>query len=227
MENHVPDLVLIPALFCDEALYAPVLPKLAEHATVHVMAAPRDTMEESVAAILKQAPPKFVVAGVSYGASLAIEIALAAPDRVIGLWIMGSSAPAPDPEQSAGLVQGIEANTDGVIEMLSGAVVKPSNTAAAEVFTTMAKRVGRDVATKQARSLAAKRSFEEHAASLKMPVLAIWGAEDAISPPDPAHAFVERIPNAEWHEIPDCGHLPTLEMPAEVTRIATSWLAKL
>ena len=49
----MPDLVLIPALFCDEALYAPVLPKLAEHATVHVMAAPRDTMEESVAAILE------------------------------------------------------------------------------------------------------------------------------------------------------------------------------
>ena len=223
----MPDLILIPALFCDEALYAPVEAKLAEHATVHVLAAPRDTMEESVTAILDQAPPKFAVGGVSYGASLAIEIALAAPERVIGLWIMGSSAPAPDPEQSAGLVQGIETNTDGVIGMLSGVVVKPSNIAAGETFTTMAKRVGRDVATKQAKSLAAKRSFEEHAASLKMPVLAIWGAEDAISPPEPARAFVERIPNAEWHLIPDCGHLPTLETPAEVGGIATSWLAKL
>ena len=221
------DLVLIPALFCDEALYALVQPKLAAHANVHVLAAPRDTMAESVAAILEQAPATFILGGTSYGANLAIEVALAAPDRVVGLWIMGSSAPAPDPEQSAGLVQGIETNTDGVIEMLSGVVVKPSNTAAAETFKVMAKRVGRDVAAKQAKSLAAKRSVEDRTADLPMPVLAIWGAEDAISPPDPAHAFVSKLPDAEWHLIEDCGHLPTLEKPTEVVAIAERWLATL
>ena len=60
-----------------------------------------------------------------------------------------------------------------------------------------------------------------------MPVLAIWGAEDKITPPASARAFVDRIPNGEWHEIAACGHLPTLEKPAEVAKIAGAWLDKI
>jgi pimeloyl-ACP methyl ester carboxylesterase len=229
MEPPLPDkhLVLIPALFCDDALYAPVKAELAKHATVHVIAAPRDTMEESVAAILEQAPQSFVVAGTSYGASLAIEVALAAQDRVKGLWIMGSNAGAPDPDQSAGLVQGIESNTEGVIGMLAGVVAHPSNADAIQTFKDMAARVGPEHAGKQAKSLAAKRSVEAHASTLGMPVLAIWGAEDKISPPESARGFVADVPNAEWHEIAGCGHLPTLEKPAEVAKIAGAWLDKI
>ena len=114
------DLVLIPALFCDDGLYAEVLPQLSQHMRVHVIGAPRDTMAESVKAILDQAPETFVLAGTSYGAALAVEVALAAPDRVKGLWIMGNDPAGGDPEQGPGLVQGIEANTDGVIDMLAG-----------------------------------------------------------------------------------------------------------
>ena len=217
------DLVLIPALFSDEELFAKVKPQLEKVATVHVIAAPRDTMTESVTAILDQAPQTFVLGGVSYGAALAVEVALAAPDRVKGLWLMGNDPAAGDPEQGGGLVTEIETSTDGVIDMLSGAVVAPENKAAGETFKTMAKRVGAGVAAKQARSLATRRSVEAHAASLTIPVLAIWGEHDQIVPIDKGRAFVKDIPNAEWHELPGCGHLPTLEKPAEVAAIVSAW----
>ena len=226
MTDMPKDLVLIPALFCDDGLYAEVLPELSKHMNVHVIGAPRDTMAESVAAILDQAPETFVLAGTSYGAALAVEIALAAPDRVKGLWIMGNDPAGGDPEQGPGLVQGIETNTDGVIDMLAGAVVLPKHEAAAATFKTMAKRVGRDAAAKQARSLATRRSVEDHAASLKMPVLAIWGEDDKIAPIEKGQAFVKDIPQAEWHPLAGCGHLPTLEKPKEVVDIFTSWLSK-
>ena len=200
MTDMPKDLVLIPALFCDEGLYADVLPQLSQHMTVHVIAAPRDTMAESVTAILDQAPKTFVLAGTSYGAALAVEIALAAPDRVKGLWIMGNDPAGGDPRAGPGaLVQGIETNTDGVIDMLAGLVVLPKHEAAAAAFRTMAKRVGRDAAVKQAKSLATRQSVEDHAAALKMPVLAIWGEDDKIAPIEKGKAFVERIPHAEWH----------------------------
>ncbi len=224
MTDMPKELVLIPALFCDNGLYAEVEPGLAKHINVHVVAAPRDTMAESVKAILDQAPPTFVLAGTSYGAALAVEIALAAPDRVKGLWIMGNDPAAGDPEQGGGLVQGIESNTDGVIEMLAGLVVAPAHQAAAGMFKTMAKRVGRDVAVQQAKSLATRRSVQDHAAALTMPVLAIWGENDQIAPIAKGKAFVEHIPHAQWHALPDCGHLPTLEKPTEVVAIATKWL---
>ena len=218
------DLVLIPALFSDQALYAEVMPDISKHIRVHVLAAPRDTMAESVKAILDQAPQSFIVAGTSYGAGLAVEVALAAPDRVKGLWIMGNDPAAGDPEQGGGLVQGIESNTDGVIDMLSGLVVLPSHEAAVGTFKTMAKRVGRDVAVKQAKSLATRRSVEDHAAELTMPVLAIWGEGDQIAPIAKGKAFVDKIPHAQWHALADCGHLPTLEKPAEVVAIVATWL---
>lgn len=219
------DLVLIPALFCDEGLYADVRPQLARHLTVHVVAAPRDTMAESVTAILDQAPKTFILGGTSYGAALAVEIALAAPDRVKGLWIMGNDAAGGDPEQGAGLVRGIETNTEGVIEMLAGLVVLPKHEAAATTFRTMARRVGRDAAVKQAKSLATRQSVEDHANALAMPVLAIWGEDDKIVPIEKGKAFVAGIPHAEWHPLPECGHLPSLEKPAEVAGIFTSWLS--
>ena len=227
MTDTARDLVLIPALFCDKGLYDEVEPGLAKHVNVHVIAAPRDTMAESVKAILEQAPAKFVLAGTSYGAALAVEVALAAPDRVEGLWIMGNDPAAGDPEQGGGLVQGMERNTDGVVGMLAGLVVAPAHQAAAGTFKTMAKRVGRDVAAKQARSLATRRSVEGLAASLTMPVLAIWGEDDQIAPVAKGKGFVEHIPHAEWHALPGCGHLPTLEMPTEVVAIATKWLGGL
>ncbi len=219
------DLVLIPALFCDEGLYADVRPQLARQLTVHVIAAPRDTMAESVTAILDRAPETFILAGTSYGAALAVEIALAAPDRGKGLWIMGNDPAAGDPEQGPGLVQGIETNTEGVIDMLAGLVVLAKHDAAAATFRTMAKRVGRDTAVKQAKSLATRRSVEDHAAALKMPVLAIWGEDDKVAPIEKGKAFVERIPHAEWHPLAECGHLPTLEKPTEVVAIFASWLS--
>lgn len=224
MTDKPSDLVLIPALFSDQALYAQVVPEIGKEINVHVLAAPRDTMAESVKAILDQAPQSFVVAGTSYGAALAVEVALAAPDRVKGLWIMGNDPAAGDPVQGGGLVQGIEGDTDGVIEMLSGLVVLPAHEAAVGTFKTMAKRVGRDVAVKQAKTLATRRSVEDHAAELKMPVLAIWGEGDKIAPVAKGKAFVDKIPHAEWHALPDCGHLPTLEKPTEVVAIVTAWL---
>ncbi len=226
MADFPKDLVLIPALFSDEALYADVIPDLEKHMTVHVLAAPRDTMAESVTAILEKAPKTFVVAGVSYGAALAVEVALAAPDRVKGLWIMGNDPAAGDPEQGGGLVQGIESNTDGVIDMLTGVITHPKHEKAAATFKTMAGRVGSDIAAKQARSLATRRSVEDKAAVLKMPVLAIWGEDDKIAPIAKGHAFVKDMPDASWHPLAGCGHLPTLEKPAEVVSIFTSWLAK-
>ena len=82
----------------------------------------------------------------------------------------------------------------------------------------------RSHACETARSLASRRSVEEHAETLDMPVLAIWGKGDRIVPAEKGHAHVKRIPNAEWHVL-DCGHIPALEKPAEVAAIYTKWHA--
>ena len=74
--------VFIPALLCDEQLYRDVIADLGDVIDAQVMLSPKPRLEDSVADILARAPAKFALVGTSYGGSLAIEVALTAPERV-------------------------------------------------------------------------------------------------------------------------------------------------
>src|SRR5260370_37979211 len=87
-------------------------------------------MTEAVARVLQQAPPRFALAGTSYGGSLALEVALAAPDRVLGLWLMGCNPGAPrDPDGADRLRRRVQAG--GLAGRLEGAARRPGFAAGA------------------------------------------------------------------------------------------------
>lgn len=52
--------------------------------------------------------------------------------------------------------------------------------------------------------------------SIRVPTLVLVGQEDAISPPAEMRAIAEAIPNARFVEIPDAGHMTTMENPQAV-----------
>ena len=54
-----------------------------------VLLFPQPRLADSAADILARAPATSALVGTPYGAHLALEIALAAPDRVSSLWLMG------------------------------------------------------------------------------------------------------------------------------------------
>jgi pimeloyl-ACP methyl ester carboxylesterase len=51
---------------------------------------------------------------------------------------------------------------------------------------------------------------------IKVPTLVVAGAADAISPPQEMRAIAAAIPNAQFIEIPDAGHMTTMENPEAV-----------
>jgi pimeloyl-ACP methyl ester carboxylesterase len=53
-----------------------------------------------------------------------------------------------------------------------------------------------------------------------VPTLAIWGAADRIVPPGHGHAYADAIPGATFHLITGAGHLPQLETPGQLARLA-------
>ncbi len=61
---------------------------------------------------------------------------------------------------------------------------------------------------------------------LKMPVLIIWGSADRSTPVQDAHQLKYKIPGAILELIDNCGHNPHLTHPAELCRIASSFLDK-
>ncbi len=210
--------VFIPALLCDEALYQGVITQLGDAIEAHVMMSPLPKLTDSVADILARAPAKFVLVGTSYGGNLALEIALTAPERVTALWLMGCDPAAP---ASGGpdLAGGLQATPDAVIGMLAGLVVHKDATAARDTFVAMAHRVGGAAGAAQATALATREEATSRFDKLGMPVLAVWGDSDPLVAPTIGRDMARAMPHAHFHMLPHCGHLPTLEYPAETAAL--------
>ena len=60
---------------------------------------------------------------------------------------------------------------------------------------------------------------------ITVPVLVLAGEDDPISGPDRNAAMAEAIPGAVRVNLPDTGHFPMLERPAEVSAAMREWLA--
>jgi pimeloyl-ACP methyl ester carboxylesterase len=59
---------------------------------------------------------------------------------------------------------------------------------------------------------------------LAMPTALIWGKQDRILPPAQAYWLAERLPQAEFHLLPDVGHAPQEEAPEPVNKIIIDFL---
>ena len=213
--NTTPTTVLfIPALLCDEAMYRDVIADLGSAIDARVMLSPKPVIADSVADILSRAPDTFVLVGTSYGGSLALEIALAAPSRVKALWLMGCNAAEPQ-AGNHDLAAALEAAPDRVIERLSGLVVRKDATTAATTFKEMAHRVGGAAGAAQARAAATRPGAMDRLGTLSMPTLLVWGADDALAPLSYGQTLAAGVAHAHLKVLSGCGHLPTLEKPAE------------
>ena len=215
--------VFIPALLCDEALYADVITRLGGKVSAHVLMSPKPTLEESVADILARAPETFMLVGTSYAGNLALEVAIAAPERVTALWLMGCDA---GPAQPGGpdLAGGLAATPDAVIDMLAGVIAHKDHTEAAAAFKAMAHRVGGAAGAAQAHALSVRKNALSRLGSLKMPALVLWGADDALVPVSVGRTLADALPHAHFHAFKSCGHLPTLEKPAASAELFTEFL---
>ena len=220
MSSRLPT-VFIPALLCDDMLYQDVIAALGDVIEPQILMSPKASLSDSVADILARAPRTFALVGTSYGANLALAIALSAPERVSALWLMGCDASAP----AAGgpdLAAGLELTPDAIVEFLAGIVVRPADQSATAAFKAMAQRVGGQAGAAQARALAGRGDIWSRLGELRMPALIMTGDEDPIAPPARGEQLAQAMPHARFELMSQCGHLPTLEQPA---RAAASFRA--
>lgn len=217
--------VFIPALLCDEMLYREVVAALGNAIEPQVLMSPKASLADSAADILARAPRTFALVGTSYGANLALAIALAAPERVSSLWLMGCNASAP----AAGgpdLAAGLEATPDAIIEFLAGIVVRPADHAASAAFKAMAHRVGAPAGAAQARALAGRSDIWSRLGELRMPALIMSGDEDPIAPPACGQQLAQAMPHARFELMSQCGHLPALEQPTQAAALFHAFLCE-
>jgi pimeloyl-ACP methyl ester carboxylesterase len=68
--------------------------------------------------------------------------------------------------------------------------------------------------------------LDETIAALKLPTLIIWGEQDAMIPVSKGREFQRLIAGSRLEVIPQCGHLPAIEKPAELVRLALNFLSQ-
>lgn len=69
--------------------------------------------------------------------------------------------------------------------------------------------------------------FYETTATLRLPTLAIAGANDGSTPPDLVRETAELIPGAQFHLMRDAGHLPMAERPRDYAALLANFLASI
>ena len=224
--------VLVPGLLASARLYAAQIPALWQCGPVMVADHTRDdTMAAIAARILASAPPVFALAGLSMGGYVGFEIVRQAPQRVARLALLDTSARPDTPEQSAGrraqialASQGRFAEIlDAQFPRLVGRMHREDRSLRA-LLEQMAEEVGVAAFIRQQTAIMGRLDSRPTLGSIRCPTLVLVGEDDELIPLERAAEIAHGIARARLVTVPRCGHVSTLEQPAEVTRALLEWL---
>ena len=223
------NLIMIPALGCDDRLYAGIAPHLPSDVLASTIIAGHDSFEACIEHVLAQAPEYFAVLGTSFGGRVAMELALAAPERVKGLVIIGAT-PGPVADIAAGRRRS-ERLRGGEFEQVVTEMADiishrlgPNGAAAREVFIAMCRIQGDQLMARQSDALAKRIDLRPRLREIACPALMLWGAQDQFSPASDGLKMSSLVQHGRYVELAECGHLPTLEYPEEVASAINHWM---
>jgi pimeloyl-ACP methyl ester carboxylesterase len=225
--------VLIPGLLCSPRLYAEQLPALWRFGAVTVADHTRDDSVAGIARrLLAAAPPRFALAGLSMGGYTAFEVMRIAPDRVVRLALLDTSARADTPEQTERRRGQIALAQQGrfgeVLEPLFLSWVhrtRRTDDGLRRIVRCMAEQeTGPEVFVRQQTAIMTRPDSRPHLHAIRCPTLVLVGDGDEATPLDRAAEIANGIPGARLVTVPECGHLSTLERPEDVTRALVGWL---
>jgi pimeloyl-ACP methyl ester carboxylesterase len=233
MGNGNPGLILVPGLLCDDRLWRPQLAALSGLADCRVADATRSgTMAGLARDLLEDCPfERFALAGLSMGGYVALEVVRQAPQRVVRLALLDTSARADAPEQSQRRREFIalaeRGRFMGVTDALLPLLIHASRLGDAALVATvkaMAASVGKEAFVRQERAIMGRADSLPLLPQIRCPTLVLCGREDALTPLERHEEIAAAVPNARLEVIDECGHLSTLEQPDAVSAALARWL---
>lgn len=229
-----PNVVFLPGLLCDAALFAPQIDALADVCQPFVADLTRDDSIETMARrVLRHLPPGACsVVGLSMGGYVAQELVRQAPERVQRLALLDTRARVDEEEETRRrkilmkLAQ-THAGFTPVTSRMLPLLIHPDRVnecALTEGIRSMAERVGVEAYLRQQAAVMARPDFRANLGAIACPTLLICGRQDVLTPLEFHHEMAAMIPHAHLEIIEDCGHLSTLERPAQVNTLLRRWL---
>jgi pimeloyl-ACP methyl ester carboxylesterase len=225
-------IVLVPGLNCSARLYAEQVPVLWGYGQVTIADHRRDDSVEAIAArILAAAPPRFALAGLSMGGYIAFAIMREAPERVVRLALLDTSARPDAPEQSArrrALITCAESGRFAEIpDLLFPTFVhrnRHGDVTLRAIMRTMAEETGPQAFVRQQHAIMTRPDCRPLLPLIRCPTLVLVGDGDERTPPALSEEIAAGIAGARLVRVANCGHLSTLERPQAVTSALVDWL---
>jgi pimeloyl-ACP methyl ester carboxylesterase len=232
--RHPP--VLIPGLLCDATVWPHQRDALAEIADIRIADhGMLDSLPAMARAILANAPPRFAIAGHSMGGRVAFEVYRAAPERISGVALMDTGchplAPGEAGEKEvAGRLTLLDiSRREGMRVMAQQWVqgmVHPARLAERELvdpILDMFESKSPDIYAAQTRALINRPDATPVMSTIRCPTLVLCGHEDSWSPVQRHLEMSAAIEGSTFVDIPDCGHMCTLERPDAVNAAMRRW----
>lgn len=227
-------LVLVPGLLCDALLWKAQVEALSGKIKCWVADHTRsDTMHGVAADVLRDAPfERFALAGLSMGGYVALEVMRQAAPRVDRLALLDTSARADTSEQlrkREGLIALAERGRFvGVTHALLPLYIHRNRLGDQKLVDTvkeMSRNIGHDAFIRQERAIMSRTDSLPLLPTIACPTLVLCGRQDAVAPLGRHEEMAGGIPGATMRVIEECGHLSTLEKPAEVSDALKGWLS--
>ena len=189
-------------------------------------------------AVLEQVGPGAVV-GVSMGGRVALEAAVARPELVTALVLVGSAGPDHDWSEE---MQAFDAEEESLYERGDGEAYADANVRfwldAGRPADSVEPRVRELVRAMILRNFELERSAPDAQGEMlvpdigtryvevRVPVLVVVGSDDVSDMHAIAARLERELPNAERAVVPGAAHLPPLERPAEFDRVVLPFLER-
>ncbi|CAN5861717.1 alpha/beta hydrolase [soil metagenome] len=228
-------LVLLPGLACDARLWQAqllVLPDALDP-TVSDAATRFGTIPAMAAAVLRENSGPLILCGASMGGMIAMEAARQAPERIVGLALLGTNAQPESAETFALREAAIELFERGdvrdVIEPNIAFAFHPAQAADHELtrrYLQIVLEAGAVQLIRQNRAVMQRPDARTHLPSVRCPVLVMCGDSDTLTPPACSREIAALVPHAELVWAPQCGHMLTMEKPALVNATLVDWLRR-
>lgn len=226
--------VAIPPLLCSPLAYVPVLDTLWSHGQVAFADTRRDTSIAAMAErVLRENDGTFALVGTSMGGYVALEVMRQAPERVVALALVSTSARADTPEtiearvgQSALVESGhfaalIDAAFPGVV-----AEEHRSDDTLLATWRAMTTAVGAQAFLRQQQACIRRADLSSLLPTITCPTAIIHGAGDQLIPIAAGQESAALVPTATFTVVENAGHLLFHEQPTAAGAALDQWLSR-
>ncbi|MDR0484596.1 MAG: alpha/beta hydrolase [Alphaproteobacteria bacterium] len=228
------NLVMLPALMCDERLFEHQIQMLEPYFNIKVFTFKDiDNIKNAAKYIVEEmGDEKFHVCGISMGGYIALEL-MRHTENIESLVLINTSFYEDNLEKKAQRFMQIEeamAVNDFQFKPLNDNIIKAylhnASYKKTSLLEKMAKDIGRLGFINQQKLILSRKSAVEDFQYYNIPTLIVSGSQDIITPTFIHEEMVNNLKDGTLVSIDNCGHLSPLDQPEALSAVLELWFKR-